>query len=92
MASEIDVGKVARAARIRLTEAEAAKFSREIGQILDNFRKINEVCVDGVEPSFNPIRAEAKLRADEVEKWDFDPLANARFVKGRKVAGPKVFG
>ena len=94
MQPKIDLERVARAARIRLTEAEARKFSLEIEGILENFRMIEEVDVEGVEPSFNPLRAKAAMREDVHAKWDFDPLANVKpnlRVRG-KVAGPKVLG
>ncbi|VVC71791.1 Aspartyl/glutamyl-tRNA(Asn/Gln) amidotransferase subunit C [uncultured archaeon] len=92
MEEKVDVGKVARAAKITLTGEEAARFSREIEGILENFRKLGEAGVEGTEPSFHPIRAKAELRADEPEKWVFDPFANAKFVFRRKIIGPKVLG
>jgi aspartyl-tRNA(Asn)/glutamyl-tRNA(Gln) amidotransferase subunit C len=92
MVPEIDVEKVARAAKVRLTAEEAKRFSREIEGILENFQKINEVDVEGLEPSFNPLRAKAELREDVRVPFKFDPFANAKFVVNRKFVGPKVLG
>ncbi|MDD5317807.1 MAG: Asp-tRNA(Asn)/Glu-tRNA(Gln) amidotransferase subunit GatC [Candidatus ainarchaeum sp.] len=92
MEEKVDVGKVARAAKVRLDAAEAARFSWEIEGILENFQKLGEVDVEGIEPSFNPLRAKAELREDVPAPFDFDPFANARFVFKRKIVGPKVLG
>lgn len=49
--NSIDISYVANLARIELTEAEKEKYSAQLGQILEYFKKLSEVDVEGVEPS-----------------------------------------
>ena len=48
---KLDVDYVANLARIELTEEEKAKFSSQLGDVLEYFDKLNAVEVDGVEPT-----------------------------------------
>ncbi len=62
------VKHVAELARIELTEEEANRFSKELNDILENFKILDELNVDDVEPSFHPIRTENRVREDEPEQ------------------------
>ncbi len=62
------VKHVAELARIELTEEEAKKFSKELNDILENFKILDELDVSDVEPSFHPIRTEDRVREDEPEQ------------------------
>ena len=46
----IDISYVANLARIELSESEKEKFSAQLEQILEYFKKLSEVNVEGVEP------------------------------------------
>ena len=48
---EIDVDYVANLARIELSEQEKEKFKSQFADILKYFDKLNEVDVEGVEPT-----------------------------------------
>ena len=48
---EIDVDYVANLARIELSEQEKEKFKSQFSDILKYFDKLNEVDVEGVEPT-----------------------------------------
>lgn len=61
-----DVHKVARLSRLKLSESDVAKFSRQLGDILEYIRQLNTVPTDGVEPMAHAIPVENVLRADEL--------------------------
>ncbi|MBT4192072.1 MAG: Asp-tRNA(Asn)/Glu-tRNA(Gln) amidotransferase subunit GatC [Candidatus Diapherotrites archaeon] len=61
------VKKVAQNARLELSEAELAKFTPQLKEvILDSFNLLDEIDADE-EPSFQPIKQQNKLRKDEVK-------------------------
>ena len=61
---------VARLARLRLTDDEVTRMSSELSTILDHIEKINELDLDGVEPTSHVVEVENVLRADEPrESW-----------------------
>lgn len=62
------VRKVAKNARLELTEEELKKFTPQLAEvILDSFNKLDEVSADE-EPSFQPIEQKNKFRADETKE------------------------
>lgn len=84
------VGRLARAARVDLTDDEKKKFTKQLKGILEAFKEIDEVDTEGVEPSFHPQPRENVWRDDKAEPWDWDPLANSKnkedgFIKGSKI-------
>jgi aspartyl/glutamyl-tRNA(Asn/Gln) amidotransferase C subunit len=46
---EIDINYVTNLARLKLTEAEKAKYQAQLGSILDYINKLSEAKTDGVE-------------------------------------------
>ncbi len=73
------VQKVAKLARIAITEEEADKMVGELGGILQWVEQLGEVDTDNVEPLANVANIELRLRADEVSDGGIqqDVLANA---------------
>ncbi|RLS55336.1 MAG: Asp-tRNA(Asn)/Glu-tRNA(Gln) amidotransferase subunit GatC [Planctomycetota bacterium] len=59
------VRKVARLARIQLTEADVDRFTRQLGQVLGYVEMLSELNTDGVEPLAHPLEIENVLREDE---------------------------
>lgn len=59
------VRKVARLARIQLTEADVDRFTRQLGQVLGYVEMLGELNTDGVEPLAHPLEIENVLREDE---------------------------
>jgi aspartyl-tRNA(Asn)/glutamyl-tRNA(Gln) amidotransferase subunit C len=55
---------VARLARLRLDEEQVATMSRELSTILDHIEKINELDLEGVEPTSHVVELENVLRDD----------------------------
>ena len=56
---------VARLARLELTEPELERMAEELSGILDHVERMNELDLDGVEPTSHVIAMENVLRADE---------------------------
>lgn len=58
------VEKVARLARLSLTEAEVEIATRELGDMLDHFADIDALDLDGVEPMTQPVPLVNVMRDD----------------------------
>ena len=56
---------VARLARLRLSDAEVERMAGELSTILDHVEKIEELDLEGVEPTSHVVDVENVLRADE---------------------------
>jgi len=46
-----ETAKIAGLARLDLNEKEIVNFTEQLSSVLDNFKKLNEVNTDGVEPT-----------------------------------------
>lgn len=60
------VRRVARLARIKVTDDEAARMTNELNSILGFVDQLNEVDVEGVEPMTSVVSVKMKRRADVV--------------------------
>ena len=56
---------MARLARLRLTDDEVERMSGELSAILEHVERINELDLDGVEPTSHVVDVENVLRPDE---------------------------
>jgi aspartyl-tRNA(Asn)/glutamyl-tRNA(Gln) amidotransferase subunit C len=56
---------VAKLARLKLTEEEVERMSGELSAILEHVDNINELDLEGVEPTAHVVPLENVLRADE---------------------------
>jgi aspartyl-tRNA(Asn)/glutamyl-tRNA(Gln) amidotransferase subunit C len=56
---------VARLARLQLSEPELERMSSELSGILEHVERINELDLEGVEPTSHVVALENVLRADE---------------------------
>ncbi|MFF2321268.1 Asp-tRNA(Asn)/Glu-tRNA(Gln) amidotransferase subunit GatC [Agrobacterium sp. NPDC058088] len=86
------VKRVARLARIAVTEDEAQNMLRQLNGILGFVEQLSEVNVDGVEPMTSVTPVAMKKRADEVtdgNKAD-DIVANAPATDRNFFMVPKV--
>jgi aspartyl-tRNA(Asn)/glutamyl-tRNA(Gln) amidotransferase subunit C len=86
------VRRVARLARIAVTDEEAGRMTGELNQILGFVEQLNEVDVTGVEPMTSVIPMEIKKRQDVVtdgNKPD-DIVANAPATSENFFLVPKV--
>ncbi len=84
------VRRLAQASRISLTEEEMERFAGQLSGVLEAFKALDALEVEGVEPSYHPVPLEEDQREDVEETWDWDPLANVGFSDKRFIRGPRV--
>jgi aspartyl-tRNA(Asn)/glutamyl-tRNA(Gln) amidotransferase subunit C len=66
---------VARLARLKLSDDEVERMSKELSGILEHVEHINELDLDGVEPTSHVLALENVLRPDEPRpSWDRDDV------------------
>jgi|SRR5450631_455609 aspartyl-tRNA(Asn)/glutamyl-tRNA(Gln) amidotransferase subunit C len=61
-----DVEHVARLARLALTDDEIARFTTELGHILEHAADLATLDLDGVEPTAHPLSITNVTRQDEI--------------------------
>jgi aspartyl-tRNA(Asn)/glutamyl-tRNA(Gln) amidotransferase subunit C len=89
-----DVRRIARLARIRVTDAEAASLARDLAAVLGYVELLDSLDTSGIEATSTVIPLATPLRADEPAV----PLApevvvmNAPAAEGSAFAVPKVLG
>lgn len=88
------VKKVAKNARLKLTDSEIEKFTPQIKEIIiKSFNLLDTIDVDE-EPSFQPIEQKNKFRKDEVKKslTNEEALKNVleKLKEDGYIKGPKV--
>ena len=66
MPGDFDVNYVAHLARIGLTAEEQEKFGAQLSNILGYIEKLNELDVNGIEPTAHAVPLVNVFRADEV--------------------------
>lgn len=87
-----DVRKVARLARLKLTEDEVAVFTRQLADVVRYVDQLSEVDTAGVEPLAHAIEIENVFRADEPRPSlsRTDALSNAPASDGRYFLVPQI--
>jgi len=68
--SENDVTRVARLARLRVTEAEIPQYQAGLDGILDLVAQLHESVTDDIEPMAHPQDISLRLREDQVTEDD----------------------
>ena len=86
------VRRIARLARIAVTDEEVERLEGELSAILDWVEQLGEVDTEGVEQMVSVIPMEMKKRADVVTDGDCadDIVANAPAAQDHFFAVPKV--
>ena len=89
---EATVRRIARLARIKVTDAEAKALEKELSGILDWVKQLDEVDVSNVEPMTRVIPMTLRKREDEVTDGEIpeEVLANAPQREGDFFVVPKV--
>ena len=89
-----EVAKVARLARLALTDEELARATVQLGDIVDHFADIDELDLDDVEPMTQPYPLTNVLRDDVVQPTlDRDEvLAAAPDVEDGRFKVPPIIG
>ena len=78
MISREQVLHVARLARLRVTDDEIERMSRELSTVLDHIEKISELDLDGVPPTSHVIEVVNVMRPDEPrDSWPPDRVLEA---------------
>ena len=89
-----DIAKVARLARLSLTDQELAQATSELTAMLDHFADIDALDLDGVEPMNNPTGLVNVMRDDVVgDTLDRDEvLAAAPVAEDHRFRVPPIIG
>ena len=83
---------VAEIARLKLTDKEIEKFSKELKDIIDVFSKIDKVNAKNIETSLQPVELKNMLREDIEEKTfsQEDALSLTEHKKDGYFKGPRA--
>lgn len=89
-----DVAKVARLARLDVDEAQVAHFTSQLAKVMDHFRDIDALDLDGVEPMTQPYELVNVMRDDvEAPTLDVDEvLGAAPAAEDRRFRVPPIIG
>ena len=89
---EATVRRIARLARIKITDQEAQELQKELSGILDWVEQLGEVDTSGVEPMTRVVPISLKMREDAVTDGDIadDVLRNAPMSEDHFFVVPKV--
>lgn len=84
--------KVAGIARLKLSEDETKKFTKQLQSVLDAFKALNEVDTEKVEPAFHPFEIKNVFREDTVEPslTTEEALSNTKHKEGKHFKGPRI--
>lgn len=66
MPVDIDIAKVARLARIRLSDEELATYAEQLGVILEHAARVQELAADHIQPTSHPLPLVNSFRDDVV--------------------------
>jgi aspartyl-tRNA(Asn)/glutamyl-tRNA(Gln) amidotransferase subunit C len=88
----MDVGYVAHLARIDLTEDETVLFQEQLDQVLHYVEQLDELDVDGVEPTAHAFPVYNVLRKDEVGSslGHAEVMTNAPAASDDHIRVPKI--
>jgi aspartyl-tRNA(Asn)/glutamyl-tRNA(Gln) amidotransferase subunit C len=93
--SDDDVQKLARLSRLRLTNDEIKQFQGELSAILDYVEKLNDVDVDGLEPTIQVTGLTNVVRGDELIEYGVsqeDLLKNAPQIQAGQFKVKRMVG
>ena len=86
------IQRVAKVARLNLTESEIKEFLPQLKEILDNFETIKSAPTDNIHPSFQPIEIKNVTRNDTIGNClsQKDALKNTKHKQDDYFKGPKA--
>ena len=86
------VARIAKLARLEITESDLEVMSQELSQILSWIEQLKEVNIEGFEPMTSVVEMDLKVREDVVTDGDQadDIVANAPERKDHFFVVPKV--
>ena len=78
MSDKIDINKIAKLARLKLTESESDRLGGYLEQIVEYIDQLNQLDTSNVEPTSHVLPVHNVFRDDEVlESAEIDYLASA---------------
>jgi aspartyl-tRNA(Asn)/glutamyl-tRNA(Gln) amidotransferase subunit C len=91
MGNEIEVEKIAKLARLKLTEEEISKFEKDLEEVKEMFDEIDKIEVKE-SPCFQPVEVKNVTREDKVKKGFSleEAFSNAEHKERNFFKGPKV--
>lgn len=87
---EKTVEHVARVAMLKLTDQEIKKFTKQLNDVLEAFKVIDQVDTSKIEPSFHPQKIVNVWREDKSRKYEWDPLSNTPLKEKGYFKGPRI--
>ena len=86
------IQRVAKVARLNLTESEIKEFLPQLKEILDNFEAIKSAPTENIHPSFQPIEIKNVTRDDTIGNClsQKDALKNTKHKQDDYFKGPKA--
>jgi len=92
MIDEKTVEKVANASRLILSNEEKKKFTKQLDDILKEFKILDEVNTNSVHPCFQPIETKNVMREDEVKECltNKQALSQTEHKENGFFRGPKI--
>lgn len=93
--SRDDILKLARLARLDVTDEEVEEYSRELSEILQYVEQLADIDVIGLEPTNQVTGLTNVMRADEVRYYGYKPselLNNVPSVKDSQIKTNRVVG
>ena len=90
--NEALIKKVAKNARLRLSDEEIKEFVSQFKEILNSFSEIKKLNTEDIKPSFQPVEIRNSLREDEPKECvpTNELLKNSKHKKGDYFLGPKA--
>ena len=86
------IKRVAQLARLNLTDSEIKEFTPQLKEVLDSFSELDDLDVDSLAPSYQPVALRNALRDDTIRPSlsQQDALKNAKHTKDGYFKGPKA--
>ena len=86
------IENIARVSRLNLTKSEIKEFLPQLKEVLSNFSKLNELNIEKVKPSFQPVIVKNILREDIIGKCltQEEALKNSKHKKNGYFVGPRA--
>ena len=72
-----DVKKIAKLAKLNLSDQEISMYDQELNDILDFVQQLDQVDTQGIQPLAHPLNVSQRLREDKVTESDQHQLFQA---------------
>ena len=79
---QIDLQHVVKLARIELSAEEEQRIGPQLSEIIQYVEKLNELDVDGIEPTAHAVQLTNVLREDQPRPSHWKPVAGVTFQSG----------